>query len=68
MKKNLHPKLYNTNIFCNNELILVLLTTKKVLNINIWSGNHSFYNGSIKNVDKEKRIEKFEKKYIFIKK
>ena len=63
MKKNLHPQIYNTKVFCNKELILDLNTTKKLLNVDIWSGNHSFYTKKTTILDTEGRIEKFKKKY-----
>ncbi len=62
-KKNLHPILYNTKIFCNEKLILELQTIKKELYVDIWSGNHPFYTGSKKILDIEGRVEKFENKY-----
>ena len=62
-KKNLHPEIYNTKIYCDGKFILEIQTTKKELYVNIWSGNHPFYTGSQKILDIEGRIEKFEKKY-----
>lgn len=62
-KKNLHPEMYNTKIYCDGKLILNILTTKKELYVNIWSGNHPFYTGSQKILDMEGRVDKFEKKY-----
>ena len=67
-KKNLHPKCYNTKIFCNNNYIFEMITTKESLNISIWSGNHPFYLNSNKILDIEGQIEKFERKYNLIKK
>jgi large subunit ribosomal protein L31 len=62
-KKNLHPKWYNTKIFCDGELILVLGTTKEELYVDIWSGNHPFYTGSQRIIDTEGRVSKFKKKF-----
>ncbi len=62
-KKNLHPKWYNTKIFCDGKFILEIGTTKKELYVDIWSGNHPFYTGSQKILDTEGRISKFKKKY-----
>jgi large subunit ribosomal protein L31 len=62
-KKNLHPEIHNTKIYCDGKLILEIQTTKKELYVNIWSGNHPFYTGSQKILDMEGRIDKFEKKY-----
>jgi len=63
IKKNLHPLLYNTKIFCDGIHILTLQTTKKELFIDIWSGNHPFYTNTQRILDLEGRIEKFNKKY-----
>jgi large subunit ribosomal protein L31 len=62
-KKNLHPTLYKTKVFCDGKLIFEIQTTKKELYVNIWSGNHPFYTGSQKIIDMEGRVQKFEKKY-----
>jgi large subunit ribosomal protein L31 len=62
-KKNLHPEVYLTKVFCNGTLILELETVKKELHIDIWSGNHPFYKGSQKIIDTEGKVQKFEKKY-----
>jgi large subunit ribosomal protein L31 len=66
IKKNLHPILYNTKIFCDGKLILTLKTIKQELFVDVWSGNHPFYTGSKKILDTEGRVEKFEKKYKII--
>jgi large subunit ribosomal protein L31 len=63
IKKNLHPINYTTKIFCNGIQILELITTKKELNVDIWSGNHPFYTGSKKIIDTEGRVKKFEKRF-----
>ena len=62
-KKNIHPKWYNTEVYCDGELILKVGTTQKELHVDIWSGNHPFYTGSQKIIDSEGRVERFEKKY-----
>ena len=38
-------------------------STKKELNIDVWSGNHPFYTGSQKIIDTEGRVDKFNRKY-----
>ncbi len=62
-KKGIHPDWYNTEVYCDGQLILNVGTTKKELYVDIWSGNHPFYTGSQKIIDSEGRVEKFEKKY-----
>jgi len=64
-KKNLHPKYYNTKIFCDGKLVLELGTTKEELYVDIWSGNHPFYTGTQRIIDTEGRVSKFLKKYNF---
>ena len=64
MKKNLHPTWYpEAKVLCNGEIVLKLGSTKKELNVDIWSGNHTFYTGSQKIIDTEGRVEKFNRKY-----
>lgn len=62
-KKELHPKLYSTKIFCDGMMVLTIKTTKEELHVDIWSGNHPFFTGSQKIIDAEGRVEKFERKY-----
>jgi large subunit ribosomal protein L31 len=63
VKKNLHPELFHTKVFCDGKYILDIITIKPELHIEIWSGNHPFYLNSQKVLDIEKRIEKFNKKF-----
>lgn len=62
-KKNLHPELYLTKVYCDGKHVLNLKTTKQELYLDIWSGNHPFYTGSQKIIDTEGRVQKFNKKY-----
>lgn len=62
-KKNLHPKYYNTKVFCDGKLVLEIGTTIEELHVDIWSGNHPFYTGTQKIIDTEGRVSKFVKKY-----
>lgn len=63
-KKNLHPKWFSdTKVFCDGQLIMTVGSTKSILNIDIWSGNHPFYTGSQRIIDAEGRVERFIKKY-----
>lgn len=57
-------KIYNTKIICNGNNILNIQTLKKELYIDLWSGNHPFYTGLYKNIDTEKKIQIFEKKFF----
>ena len=62
-KKELHPKWYNTKVFCDGKLIFEVGATKEEMFVDIWSGNHPFYTGSQKIIDAEGRVDKFERKY-----
>jgi large subunit ribosomal protein L31 len=65
-KKSIHPKWFSeTQVYCDGKLVMVISSTKIKLNIDIWSGNHPFYTGSLKNLDSERRIERFFKKYNY---
>ena len=67
-KKNLHPEIYQTKVFCNGLLILELNTTKPEIYVDIWSGNHPFYTKTQKIIDIEGKVQKFEKKYSIFQK
>ena len=62
-KKDLHPKWYNTKVFCDGKLVLEVGTTKEEMYVDIWSGNHPYYTCSQKIIDAEGRVDKFERKY-----
>lgn len=62
-KKGLHPKFYQTKVYCDGNVVLEVGTTKEELYVDIWSGNHPFYTGSQKIIDAEGRVEKFKRKY-----
>ena len=42
---------------------MTISSTKPKLNVDIWSGIHPFYTGSLKILDTEGRVERFNKKY-----
>ena len=63
-KKNIHPEWYpNSKVYCNGKYIMTVGSTKKQLNVDIWSGNHPFFTGSQKIIDTEGRVERFMRKY-----
>lgn len=65
MKKNLHPNWYsNITVYCEGKKIMSTDSTKKNLNVETWSGNHPFFTGSLKYIDSEGRIERFEQQYF----
>lgn len=64
MKKSYsHPKIYKTQVYCHNNLIFELLTTKVILHVDIWAGSHPFYTKENTNTDFTGNSEKFYKKY-----
>lgn len=67
IKKGLHPKIYNTKIYCDTSLILELETTQEILKVDIWAGNHPFYTGSQKFIDLNGQINNFETTCLMIK-
>jgi large subunit ribosomal protein L31 len=65
MKKNLHPKWHNNvKVYCDEKEIMITNSTIPVIRVEIWSGNHPFFTGSLKYVDSEGRIERFEQQYF----
>ena len=63
-KKNIHPKWFEeTQVFCDGQLIMTTSSTRPKLTVDVWSGNHPFYTGSMKTLDTEGRVDKFYQKY-----
>jgi len=63
-KKNLHPKwVEETKVYCDGQLIMVTSSTKKKLEVDVWSGNHPFYTGSLQLFDATGQVNRFLKKY-----
>jgi len=63
-KKDIHPNWFNeTQVYCDGQLIMTTSSTKQKLNVDVWSGNHPFYTGSLQILDTAGRVERFMKKY-----
>lgn len=62
-KKTIHPTLYKTKVFCDGNLVLEVESTKEILYVDLWSGNHPFYTNTGKILDTEGRINKLEQRY-----
>ena len=62
-KKQLHPKWYQAEVICEGIVVLTLGSTKPILHVDVWAGNHPFYTGSQKIIDTQGRIENYERKY-----
>ncbi|KAK9113075.1 hypothetical protein Scep_020594 [Stephania cephalantha] len=64
-KKEIHPEFYEeAKVYCNGELVLTTGGTQKEYSVDVWSGNHPFYQGSRSAllVDAD-QVEKFRKKF-----
>jgi large subunit ribosomal protein L31 len=63
-KKNIHPTWFKeTQVYCDGQLIMTTSATKPKLNVDIWSGNHPFYTGSLQILDTAGRVDRFMRKY-----
>ena len=63
-KKKIHPEYFhNAKVYCDGKLIMTTDSTKSKLTVDVWSGNHPFYTGSLQILDKEGRVDRFMKKY-----
>jgi large subunit ribosomal protein L31 len=63
-KKDIHPKWFEeAQVYCDGQLIMTTSATKEKLNVDVWSGNHPFYTGSLQILDTAGRVDRFMKKY-----
>ncbi len=63
MKKDIHPKLFDTVIRCACGSTFETKSTEKEIRVEICSSCHPFFTGKQKFVDSAGRIERFKKKY-----
>jgi large subunit ribosomal protein L31 len=63
MKKDIHPKYYDTAIHCACGNIIEVGSTKSDIRVEICSKCHPFFTGKQKLIDSAGRIERFRKKY-----
>ena len=63
MKKDIHPKTYDTVIKCACGATFETRSAQKEIHVEICSSCHPFYTGKQKFVDSAGRIERFRKKY-----
>eukprot|EP00667_Euglena_gracilis_P017701 EG_transcript_18705 len=63
-KKGIHPEMYEAPVYCGGELVMTTNGTKKEYVVDIWSGNHPFYQnkGGVV-VSDAGRLERFKNKY-----
>jgi len=65
MRPGIHPEFFEeAPVYCNGEQVLTVGGTKKEYYVELWSGNHPFYQGvtSAIVVD-EGAVNKFKKRY-----
>lgn len=64
-KKDIHPKYFNdSKVVCNGEEVLTTSGTKQEYHVDVWSGNHPFYQGSgVSNQAQEGRVSAFNKRF-----
>jgi len=63
MKKDIHPKVYETVIKCACGATFETKSTEKDIHVEICSNCHPFFTGKQKFLDTAGRIERFRKKY-----
>ncbi len=63
MKKDIHPKVFNSVIKCACGATFETKSTEKEIHVEICSNCHPFFTGKQKFVDAAGRIERFKKKY-----
>jgi large subunit ribosomal protein L31 len=63
MKKDIHPKIFDTVIKCACGAIFETKSTEKEIHVEICSNCHPFFTGKQKFLDTAGRIERFQKKY-----
>lgn len=68
MKKEIHPKYFETTITCACGNVIHTRSTAKDIRVEICSACHPFFTGKQKFVDTAGRVEKFKRKYEKIKK
>ena len=64
MKKDIHPKLFNSTVICHCGYKSEMKTTKgEEVHTEICSNCHPFYTGKQRLIDTAGRIDRFRKKY-----
>ena len=63
MKKDIHPKIFDTVIKCACGATFETKSTEKEIHVEICSNCHPFFTGKQKFLDTAGRIERFQKKY-----
>mmetsp|Transcript_28497 Transcript_28497/g.62403 ORF Transcript_28497/g.62403 Transcript_28497/m.62403 type:complete len:123 (-) Transcript_28497:212-580(-) len=66
LKKDIHPEFYpEAKVICNGEEVISMGGTKETYNVDVWSGNHPFYqgDGSGTLITSEERVNRFNRRY-----
>jgi len=63
LKKEIHPKYYETTISCACGNVIETRSTSKDIRVEICSNCHPFFTGKQKLIDSGGRVERFRKKY-----
>eukprot|EP00878_Enallax_costatus_P000793 GHUV01000916.1.p1 GENE.GHUV01000916.1~~GHUV01000916.1.p1 ORF type:complete len:144 (+),score=43.48 GHUV01000916.1:768-1199(+) len=65
-KRDIHPEWYpEAKVFCNGTEVMTVGGTKQQYNVDIYSGNHPFYQGnSTMIVVDEGQLNKFKKRFL----
>jgi large subunit ribosomal protein L31 len=63
MKKEIHPKVFDSVITCACGATFETKSTQKEIRVEICSSCHPFFTGKQKLLDTAGRIERFKKKY-----
>jgi large subunit ribosomal protein L31 len=64
-KKGIHPEWHNeAKVVCNGEEVMTTSGTKPSYNVDIWSGNHPFFQGITTSVvTDEGRVNRFKRRF-----
>eukprot|EP00271_Cylindrocystis_brebissonii_P012286 TRINITY_DN30570_c0_g1_i1.p1 TRINITY_DN30570_c0_g1~~TRINITY_DN30570_c0_g1_i1.p1 ORF type:complete len:140 (+),score=23.13 TRINITY_DN30570_c0_g1_i1:90-509(+) len=64
-KEGIHPTFYpEAKVYCNGELVMTTGGTKAEYVVDVWSGNHPFYQGNSKTLITEAgRVDRFQKRF-----
>ncbi len=65
MKKNIHPKSYNTTVTCACGNTFETVSTVENIQVEVCSKCHPFYTGKQNLSSKKGQVEKFNKKFGF---
>eukprot|EP00475_Leptophrys_vorax_P025048 TRINITY_DN34929_c0_g1_i1.p1 TRINITY_DN34929_c0_g1~~TRINITY_DN34929_c0_g1_i1.p1 ORF type:complete len:142 (-),score=23.96 TRINITY_DN34929_c0_g1_i1:130-555(-) len=64
-KEGIHPKFFKeAKVVCNGEVVMTTMGTKDNYVVDVWSGNHPFFQGSKNTLISEAgRVDKFNQRY-----